>query len=183
MKKPSGPEGSSRSISARQTRATTTASSSTYISPAPTAVSLGRASIPSAAGSAPRSPKSLPKGENVVIVDDSIVRGTTITQLVSLVRKAGAEQIHVRVTAPPIRHPCHYGMDFPSEEELIANRCGGDVEQVRKELGVDSLGYLSLEKLLASVPRNGAASYCTACFSGEYPTPIESAGSKDENEI
>jgi amidophosphoribosyltransferase len=127
--------------------------------------------------------KSILKGKNVVIVDDSIVRGTTITQLVSLVRKAGAEQIHVRVTAPPIRHPCHYGMDFPSEEELIANRCGGDVEQVRKELGVDSLGYLSLEKLLASVPRNGAASYCTACFSGEYPTPIESAGSKDENEI
>ncbi len=127
--------------------------------------------------------KSILKGKKVVIVDDSIVRGTTITQLVALVRKAGAEEIHVRVTSPPIRHPCHYGMDFPSEEELIANRCGGDVERVRGELGVDTLGYLSLEKLLASVPRNGGASYCTACFSGEYPTPIEAPASKDENEI
>lgn len=127
--------------------------------------------------------KSVLKGKRVVIVDDSIVRGTTAKQLVKLVRGAGAKEIHVRVTAPPIKFPCHYGMDFPSESELIANRCGGEIENVRQELGVDTLGYLSLGKLLASVPQNRGASYCTACFSGEYPTPIESGGSKDEHEI
>src|ERR1041385_5019868 len=126
--------------------------------------------------------KSVLKGKKVVIIDDSIVRGTTARQLVKLVRGAGAKEIHVRVPAPPIRFPCHYGMDFPSEEELIANRCGGDTGRVGEELGVDTLGYLSLGKLLASVPQNRGASYCTACFSGEYPTPIDSGSSKDEHE-
>ena len=127
--------------------------------------------------------KSVLKGKKVVIVDDSIVRGTTAKQLVNLVRRAGAKEIHLRVTSPPIRFPCHYGMDFPNDEELIANRCGGEIELVRQELGVDTLGYLSLGKLLASVPQNKGASYCTACFSGEYPTPIDSGGSKDAHEI
>jgi amidophosphoribosyltransferase len=126
--------------------------------------------------------KSVLKGKKVVIIDDSIVRGTTAKQLVKLVRGAGAKEIHVRVTAPPIRFPCHYGMDFPNEDELIANRCGGDAGKVGKELGVDTLGYLSLGKLLSSVPQNKGASYCTACFSGEYPTPIDSGSSKDEHE-
>ncbi|TLY32147.1 MAG: hypothetical protein E6K56_03975 [Ignavibacteria bacterium] len=127
--------------------------------------------------------KSVLKGKKVVIVDDSIVRGTTAKQLVKLVRNAGAKEIHIRVTAPPIRHPCHYGMDFPSQDELIANRCGGDIENIRRDLGVDSIGYLSLDKLLASVPHNNGANYCTACFSGEYPTPIDGGGSKDEHEM
>jgi len=127
--------------------------------------------------------KSVLKGKTVVIVDDSIVRGTTAKQLVKLVRGAGANEIHLRVASPPIRFPCHYGMDFPTEDELIANRCGGDIGQIRRELGVDSLGYLSLGKLLAAVPQNKGASYCTACFSGEYPTPVDSGGSKDEHEI
>ena len=126
--------------------------------------------------------KSIVEGKKVVIVDDSIVRGTTSKQLIKLVKDAGAKEIHIRVASPPIRHPCHYGMDFPNPGELIANRCGGDIEKIRIELGVDSVGYLSLEQLLDSVPRNGGASYCTACFSGDYPTPVETTAGKDEHE-
>jgi amidophosphoribosyltransferase len=118
----------------------------------------------------------------VVIVDDSIVRGTTSKQLVKLIRDAGAREIHFRVTSPPVRHPCHYGMDFPSTGELIANTCGGDIGRIREELGVDSLGYLSLGGLEASVPRDRGQEYCTACFSGDYPTAIEENGSKTEHE-
>jgi amidophosphoribosyltransferase len=118
----------------------------------------------------------------VVIVDDSIVRGTTSKQLVKLIRDAGAREIHFRVTSPPVRFPCHYGMDFPSSEELIANVSGGDIGKIRDELGVDSLGYLSLEQLEASVPRDKGQEYCTACFSGRYPTAIEENGSKNEND-
>jgi len=127
--------------------------------------------------------KGIIKGRKVVVVDDSIVRGTTSKQLVNLIREAGAQEIHVRITSPMIRYPCHYGMDFPSPGELIANRCSGNVEQIRRELGVDSLAYLSLEKLLSSVPHEKGEAYCTACFSGEYPTPVESNGSKDEHEL
>jgi amidophosphoribosyltransferase len=127
--------------------------------------------------------KEVLKGKKVVIVDDSIVRGTTSKQLVQLIREAGAKEIHFRVTSPPIKHPCHYGMDFPKPEELIANWSGGDVEKIRQELGVESLGYLSLERLLESVPHDNGESYCTACFSGEYPTHIETVTSKDEHEV
>jgi amidophosphoribosyltransferase len=123
------------------------------------------------------------KGKRVVIVDDSIVRGTTSRQLVKLIREAGAAQIHFRVTSPPIRFPCHYGIDFPDPHELVANRAGGDIEQIRKELGVDSLKYLSVENLLASVPHDRGESYCTACFTGEYPTAVTTGGSKDEYEM
>jgi len=121
-------------------------------------------------------------GKKVVIVDDSIVRGTTSKQLVKLVREAGAKEIHFRVTSPPIRFPCSYGMDFPTPEELIANRCGGDIQKIREDLGVESIGYLSLEKLLESVPQGRGESYCTACFSGRYPTSVDSSAFKDEHE-
>jgi len=127
--------------------------------------------------------KGVLKGKKVIIVDDSIVRGTTSKQLVKLIREAGAKEIHFRVTSPPIRYPCHYGIDFPNPEELIANVHGGDVEEVRKELGVDSLAYLSIENLLASVPHDKGQSYCTACFTGTYPTPVTSGGLKDEYEM
>lgn len=126
--------------------------------------------------------KSALKDKIVVIVDDSIVRGTTSKQLIKLIREAGAREIHFRVTSPPVRHPCHYGMDFPSPEELIANRFDGDIEEIRKDLGVDSLGYLSLPNLLASVPQDRGQSYCTACFSGEYPTKVSVQGAKNEND-
>jgi amidophosphoribosyltransferase len=90
--------------------------------------------------------------------------------------------VHFRVTAPPIMFPCQYGMDFPTQSELIANQCGGDVQKIGEELGVDSVGYLSIEDMLASAPHEGGENYCTACFSGRYPVPIDSNQTKEENE-
>jgi amidophosphoribosyltransferase len=127
--------------------------------------------------------KEVLKGKKVIIVDDSIVRGTTSKQLVKLIRDAGAKEIHFRVTSPPIRFPCHYGIDFPNPQELIANVCDGDVEKIRKELGVDSLAYLSIDNLLDSVPHDRGQSYCTACFTGDYPIAMAVSGAKDEHEI
>lgn len=109
------------------------------------------------------------KDRRVVVVEDSIVRGTTLRHLTKMLREAGAKEVHIRVSSPPIKYPCYYGMDFPSPEELIANE--KEIEEIREYLGVDSLGYLSLEGLLASVP-NGDRGYCTACFSGNYPIPV-----------
>jgi amidophosphoribosyltransferase len=106
----------------------------------------------------------------VVVVEDSIVRGTTLKHLTKMLRHAGAKEVHIRVSSPPIKYPCYYGMDFPSPEELIANEM--TVQQIRTYLGVDSLGYLSLDGLLKSVP-NGDRGYCTACFSGNYPITIQ----------
>jgi amidophosphoribosyltransferase len=126
--------------------------------------------------------KGVLKDRVVVIVDDSIVRGTTSKQLVQLVKQAGPREVHFRVTAPPIKYPCHYGMDFPTPDELIANQCDGDVAKIAKELGVDSLEYLSIEDLLDSVPNERGESYCTACFSGKYPVAIDAQQSKEENE-
>lgn len=105
-------------------------------------------------------------GRRVVVVDDSIVRGTTCRARLRSVREAGAKEIHMRVSCPPIRHPCFYGIDFPTKEELIAST--HPLEEIRKFLEVDSLGYLSIEGLLEAV-REGRSRYCTACFSGEYP--------------
>ncbi len=119
------------------------------------------------------------KDRKVVVVEDSIVRGTTLKKLATLLRKAGAKELHVRVSSPPIRFPCYYGMDFPSKSELIAN--GKSEEDIRQHIGVDSLGYLSVEGLLASVPHSDGVGYCTACFTGEYPIPVmddEESGSK-----
>ncbi|MFI5252458.1 MAG: amidophosphoribosyltransferase [Bacteroidota bacterium] len=127
--------------------------------------------------------KGVLKDRKVVIVDDSIVRGTTSKQLVKLVRAAGVKEIHFRVTSPPIRYPCHYGIDFPDPKELIANRCDGDVEKIRQELGVDTLEYLSLDRLLESVPHAKGQDYCTACFSGKYPTAVTTGGKKEEYEL
>jgi len=126
--------------------------------------------------------KGVIKGRKVVIVDDSIVRGTTSRQLVRLIREAEPKEIHFRVTSPPIKHPCHYGMDFPSKSELIANRCGSDVEKIRQELGVDSLAYLTMENLLEAAPHENGKHYCTACFSGNYPVPIDRETAKDVND-
>ena len=117
------------------------------------------------------------KGKRVVVVDDSIVRGTTLKILTQLIRKAGAKEVHVRVSSPPIRHPCYYGMDFPTKEELIASSMS--VEGIREHLGVESLGYLSMDGLLSAVPLQGRG-YCTACFDGSYPVVIEEDFSKDQ---
>jgi amidophosphoribosyltransferase len=106
-------------------------------------------------------------GKSVVIVDDSIVRGTTTRGLVALVRAAGAREVHMRVSSPPVTGPCYYGIDTPSREELIA--ANNTVDQIAGHLGVDSLGYLSLDGMLESVP-SGPGGFCHACFSGDYPT-------------
>jgi amidophosphoribosyltransferase len=114
-------------------------------------------------------------GRRVVVVEDSIVRGTTLRTLAQFIRKAGATEVHVRVSSPPIRFPCFYGMDFPTREELIAST--RSVEEIRKFLGVDSLGYLSMEGMLASVPGAGS-DYCTACFDGIYRVPVDDVAEK-----
>jgi len=122
--------------------------------------------------------KSVLKDRIVVIVDDSIVRGTTAKSLVKLVKEAGPKEIHLRITSPPIISPCHYGMDFPSKEELIANQRNKELEKIRQYLNVDSVEYLSIEQLHESVPQGinsigQKIGYCDACFSGIYPIPIE----------
>ncbi len=108
------------------------------------------------------------RGKNVVMVDDSIVRGTTTRGLVRMVRAAGAREVHLRVSSPPITGPCYYGIDTPTREELIAANMS--TEAIAQQLGADSLGYLTLEGMLESVP-GGPSGFCHACFSGDYPTP------------
>ncbi len=107
-------------------------------------------------------------GKRVVMVDDSIVRGTTTRGLVTLVRAAGAKEVHMRVSSAPVTGPCYYGIDTPSREELIA--ANNNLEEIRASLGVDSLGYLTIDGMLESVP-TGPEGFCHACFSGDYPTP------------
>jgi amidophosphoribosyltransferase len=131
--------------------------------------------------------KGVLRGRRVVVVDDSIVRGTTSKALVKLLREAGPKEIHMRITSPPITHPCKYGMDFPSKGELIANGFNSDAEEIGKSLGVDTLRYLSVKNLLDSVPHKNRKGekidYCTACFTGNYPVPIdEVAMNQDHND-
>ncbi len=121
--------------------------------------------------------KGVIENRNVVVVDDSIVRGTTSKALIKLIREANPRQIHCRITSPPIKYPCHYGMDFPSREELIANYYEAE-EDIGKAIGVDSLHYLSIEQLLDSVPKDEGIGYCTACFTGIYPIEIEENSNK-----
>ena len=106
------------------------------------------------------------RGKRVVVVDDSIVRGNTTRQIVGMLRDAGATEVHLRISAPPIRHPCHYGIDMHTREEMVAHN--RTPEDVAKEVGADSLAYLSLEGVYEAVgtPREV---HCDACFSGEYP--------------
>jgi len=109
-------------------------------------------------------------GKNIVVVDDSVVRGTTTRGKIRSLRRAGAKEIHLRVSCPPVRYPCFYGIDFPTREELLANN--RTLEEIRQFLDVDSVGYLSLERLLscASLPSDH---YCTACWSGRYRIPVD----------
>jgi len=114
-------------------------------------------------------------GRRLVVVDDSIVRGTTTRGKIQALRGAGAEEIHMRVSCPPLRHPCFYGIDFPTQEELIANK--RTEEEIGAFLGVDSLAYLSLEGMLGSV-NDDPDHHCHACWSGEYCIPVNYAVSK-----
>jgi amidophosphoribosyltransferase len=113
------------------------------------------------------------EGRSVILVDDSIVRGSTTRQLVAMVRAAGAREVHLRVSSPPYRWPCFYGMDTSDRSTLIAARM--EVDEIRHHLDADSLGYLSLPGLLAAT---GVEGFCTACLSGDYPTPVPDQGSK-----
>ena len=106
-------------------------------------------------------------GKSVVMVDDSIVRGTTTRGLVSLIRAAGAREVHMRVSSPPITGPCYYGIDTPDRAQLIAAQ--HDVSEIARLIGVDTLGYISLDGMLQAVP-DGPDGFCHACFSGNYPT-------------
>ncbi len=110
------------------------------------------------------------KGKRLVVVDDSIVRGTTTPKVVNLLRKAGAKEVHMRICAPPIRYPCFLGVDMATRQELIASHMS--VEEIRKFINADSLGYLSVEGLLKAVdlPRD---IFCMACFVGDYPMPVQ----------
>jgi amidophosphoribosyltransferase len=127
--------------------------------------------------------KGVLEGRTVVIVDDSIVRGTTSKQLVKLIREANPKSIHFRVSSPPITHPCYYGMDFPSKDELIAQQFNSDVSQIAKYLGVDSLEYLTTEEMLDAVSEAGKENFCHACFSGDYPIPIDINFKKEIYEV
>jgi amidophosphoribosyltransferase len=105
-------------------------------------------------------------GKRVVVVDDSIVRGNTTRQIVAMLKDAGAKEIHLRISAPPIRHPCHYGIDMSTREEMIAH--GRTVEEIAGELGADSLAYLSMEGVYEAIGAP-AQHHCDACFTGNYP--------------
>ncbi len=109
------------------------------------------------------------EGRRVVVVDDSIVRGTTSGPLVRLIREAGATEVHVRVTCPPIAHPCFFGVDMGTYDELIAHQLG--VPEICDHIGADSLGFLSVGRMMKALGRDDG--YCNACFTGEYPIPIQ----------
>ena len=113
--------------------------------------------------------KEIINGKRVAIIDDSIVRGTTSRKIVKMLRDAGAKEVHLRISAPPILHSCFYGSDTPNKEELIAHT--HNLEETRQYLAADSLAYLSLEKMM-EVLENGKKKFCSACFDGNYPVPI-----------
>jgi amidophosphoribosyltransferase len=123
-------------------------------------------------------------GKRLVVVDDSIVRGNTTRQIVKMLRDAGAAEVHMRITAPPIRHPCHYGVDMSTREEMVAH--GRTVEEIARELDCDSLAYLSLEGVYEAI-RSTRETHCDACFTGEYPLEGTDGGANGkfalENEL
>lgn len=126
--------------------------------------------------------KGVLENKTVVVVDDSIVRGTTSKQLIKLLREAKPKEIHLRISSPMITHPCFYGMDFPSKEELIANKFSSKLEDIQKYLEVDSLEYLSIDEMLDAMTDHNKEDFCTACFSGNYPISIDEYFDKSHHE-
>ena len=110
------------------------------------------------------------KGKRLVVVDDTIVRGTTQAQVVAMLRRGGAKEVHLRISSPPIQYPCHLGVDFPTRTELLAS--SRDVETIRDFVGADSLGYLSIPGLLRAIGTIGERN-CMACFDGNQPIPVQ----------
>ena len=119
--------------------------------------------------------KEIIKNKSVIVVDDSIVRGTTTPFVVDLLRKAGAKEIHLRICAPPIKWPCHFGVDMATKSELLA--ANKSIDQIQNYIKADSLGYLSVEGLMKTVPKP-SNQYCDACFTGKYPIPVQLEMSK-----
>ena len=120
------------------------------------------------------------KGKRVIMIDDSIVRGTTCARIVGLLREAGAKEVHMRISSPPFKHPCFFGTDVDSQENLIA--CKFDtVEEIAEEIGVDSLGYLSVEAT-HKLAENTDFDYCDGCFTGKYPIEVPKEQPKDKFE-
>ncbi len=109
------------------------------------------------------------KGKSVIVVDDSLVRGTTSAKIISLIRAVGAKEVHVRIASPPTTGPCYYGVDTPKKDELIA--ANKSIDEIKKFIGADTLGYLSTDGLFKAVKSN-SSKYCAACFDGKYPTKI-----------
>jgi len=122
--------------------------------------------------------RNLIAGKRVVLVDDSIVRGTTSRKLVRMVREAGAKEVHMRISCPPTISPCYYGVDTPTREELIAS--SNSPEQICRYLGADSLGYLSLSGLQLAVG-DTLGDFCTSCYTGVYPTDLVQLEVKEGN--
>ncbi|MBC8311109.1 MAG: amidophosphoribosyltransferase [Candidatus Marinimicrobia bacterium] len=120
--------------------------------------------------------KGVIENREVVIIDDSIVRGTTLKKLVKLLRSSGAKKVHVRVSSPPVKHPCFYGMDFPTTNELVAGH--NDIDEISDIIDADSLGYLSLDGTLESTHLE-KDNFCTACFSGDYPIALKGDNGKE----
>jgi amidophosphoribosyltransferase len=127
--------------------------------------------------------KGVLEGRTVVLIDDSIVRGTTSKQLVKLIREANPKSIHLRISSSPITHPCFYGMDFPSKEELVAHNFNSKIKDIAEYLGVDSLEYLTIDEMLEAVSEAGRENFCHACFSGKYPTQVDLKFKKEIYEI
>lgn len=119
--------------------------------------------------------KGVIENREVVIIDDSIVRGTTLKKLVKLLRSSGVKKVHVRISSPPVKHPCFYGMDFPTTEELIAGK--HEIDEIADIIDADSLGYLSLDGTLESTHLE-KDNFCTACFSGDYPIALKGDNGK-----
>ncbi len=118
--------------------------------------------------------RSVIEGKRIVLIDDSIVRGTTSRKIVRMLRNAGAREVHMRISCPPTISPCYYGVDTPTKDQLIA--ANKNVEQIRQFLGADSLAYLSLEGLKQAAGEGEQTTYCTACYTGEYPTNFVDVG-------
>ena len=124
--------------------------------------------------------KGVLEGRNVILVDDSIVRGTTLKKLIKLIREAGVKEVHVRIASPPIRHPCFYGLDFPTHCELVTYE--RNLDDICRYIGADSLHYLSIDGLLNSMAEP-KSHYCTACFTGDYPIPVTDKEKAQDNYI
>ncbi|MDE6103755.1 MAG: amidophosphoribosyltransferase [Oscillospiraceae bacterium] len=123
--------------------------------------------------------KDVVKGKRVVLIDDSIVRGTTSARIVNLIREAGATEVHMRISSPPFTNPCYFGIDIDSKENLIA--CQMSIEEIAKEIGADSLGYLSIEGV-KKIAENAKCNFCTGCFTGDYPVKVPKEMPKDKFE-